>query len=193
MKKNLTNEELALFSGQLSMILHSGISVLEGISILLEDSASDEEKKILESVYGTLEETGDLAEALRAPGVYPEYFIHMAEIGDRSGTLEEVLHSLSSHYEREDAISRSIRDALTYPLVMIGMLAAVLIVLIVQVMPVFRQVFDQLGIEMTGISAAVFRASSVLQGASVFVLALVVIAALGCLIALRSKKAATLC
>ncbi len=148
--KALTNEELSLFSGQLSMILHSGISALEGISILLEDSKDDEEKKILESVYGTLEETGDLAEALRAPKVFPDYFIHMAEIGDRSGTLEEVLRSLSSHYEREDAISRSIRDALTYPLVMIGMLAAVLIVLIVQVMPVFRQVFDQLGIEMSG-------------------------------------------
>ena len=59
--KALTNEELSLFSGQLSMILHSGISVLEGISILLEDSSDSEEKKILSSVYGRLEETGDLA------------------------------------------------------------------------------------------------------------------------------------
>lgn len=188
MKKNLTNEELALFSGQLSMILHSGISALEGISILLEDSSNDEEKKILESVYSTLEETGDLAEALRAPGVYPEYFIHMAEIGDRSGTLEEVLQSLSSHYEREDAISRSIRDALTYPLVMIGMLAAVLIVLIVQVMPVFRQVFDQLGIEMSGAANTLLVLGRGMQRYSVVFLAVFLILVLAGFVSLYIPK-----
>lgn len=172
MKKAFTNEELALFSDQLSMILHSGISVLEGISILFEDSTDDEEKKILGAVCTTLEETGDLAEALRTPGVYPEYFIHMAEIGDRSGTLEEVMRSLSSHYDREDAISRSIRDALTYPLVMIGMLAAVLVVLVVHVMPVFHQVFEQLGIEMSGTAETLLTLGRGLQRYSVVFLAL---------------------
>ena len=188
MRQTLTDNELSVFSEQLAMILHSGISALEGVSILRDDAPEGEGKEILSAVYDSLEMSGDLAQALRESAVYPEYFVKMTEIGERSGTLEDVMAALADYYGRQDALMRSIRDALTYPLILLGMLFAVLIVLITQVMPVFREVFDQLGIEMTGISAAVFRASSVLQGASVFVLALVVIAALGCLIALRSKK-----
>lgn len=56
----------------------------------------------------------------------------------------------AAHYEREEALTGSIRDALTYPLIMLGMLSAVLLVLIVKVMPVFDQVFQELGVEMSG-------------------------------------------
>lgn len=173
MKKELSNEELSIFSGQLSMILHSGISTLEGVSILYEDAVGEREKQILETVNNTLQETGELAPALRASEAFPEYMIHMVEIGERSGTLDEVLDSLCAHYEREDAISRSIHDALTYPLVMIGMLFAVLAVLIVRVMPVFHQVFQQLGMELSGAASAFYLLGQSVQRYSVVFLALI--------------------
>lgn len=156
MKQKLTNEELSIFCGQISMILYSGISALEGISILYEDASEEREKQILASVNTVLQETGELSPALRASGAFPEYMIHMTEIGERSGTLDDVMDSLSSHYEREDAISRRIHDALTYPMIMIFMLFAVLTVLIVQVMPVFHQVFRQLGMELSGAANAFY-------------------------------------
>ena len=57
----------------------------------------------------------------------------------------------------------NIRNALTYPLILLGMLFAILLVLVTQVMPVFEKVFSQLGIEMTGVTSAVFRLTHVLQ------------------------------
>lgn len=193
MKNLLTDNELAFFSGQLAMILHSGISVLEGISILREDMQESDSgtafaKEVLDTVYNSLEETGSLPDALTAGGVFPDYFIKMAEIGDRSGTLEDVMASLSDYYGRQDALMRSIRDALVYPLILLGMLFAVLIVLMTQVMPVFEKVFDQLGIEMTGISSFVFRISNVMQYVSIVLLILLAGAAVGCLAALRTQK-----
>lgn len=188
MKQTLTNSELSVFAQQLAMILHSGISVLEGVSILRDDTPEGQGRDILSGIYESLEMTGDLAQALRASEVYPEYFIKMTEIGERSGTLEDVMDSLSGHYSRQDALMRSIREALVYPVVLLGMLLAVLIVLMTQVMPVFEQVFEQLGIEITGISGAVFRIGNVLQGVSVALLVLLAAGALGCLIALRTRK-----
>lgn len=187
--KTLTDSELSAFSGQLAMILHSGISVLEGVSIIREDLPEGEGRQILNQVYESLEETGELAQSLEKSGVYPDYFLKMTEIGERSGTLEEIMTSLSSYYERQHFLIRSIRDALTYPLILLGMLFAVLLVLMTQVMPVFRQVFEQLGVEVTGLTKTVFNLSTILQNSAIFVLILVVLLLLCCIPALRSETA----
>ena len=188
MKQLMTDGELSVFSGQLAMILHSGISTLEGIEILKEDAVSKEAGEILGSINEALEQTGDLAEAFRTSGVFPEYFIKMTEIGERSGTLEDVMDGLSSYYSRQDSLARSIRDALTYPLILLAMLFGVLLVLMTQVMPVFREVFDQLGIELTGVSGTVFTVSSFLQHGSAVLLVLVIGLAAVCFFALRTDR-----
>lgn len=188
MKQTLTDSELSFFSGQLAMILHSGISTLEGISILKEDTQPEEGQQILSSIYEALEMTGDFAHSLRESGAFPEYFLKMTEIGEKSGTLEEVMESLSEYYHRQHTLFRSIRDALTYPLILLGMLLAVLIVLMTQVMPVFEEVFEQLGIEVVGITGTVFRIGAIMQKSAVSVLVLVVVIVLACILALKTEK-----
>ena len=178
MKKCLNNTELSFFCEQLSLILHSGISALEGISIMKEDAKTKEAEEILAVINDHLEETGLLHEALKASGVFPAYLIHMTEIGERSGTLDEVMSALALHYQREEEISRGIRDALTYPLIMLSMLLVVLVVLVVRVMPIFAQVFYQLGAEMDGISGSILSLGTALERyAAVFIALLLILAA----------------
>lgn len=188
MTKPLTEPELAALARQLAMLLHSGISTLEGISILRDDAASDDGRGLLTAVYEQLETTGELAASMRETELFPEYFLKMTEIGERSGTLEEVMASLADHYERQNTMMRSIRDSLTYPMILIGMLSAVLVVLITQVMPVFEKVFAQLGLEMSGVSALVFRIGHLMQGASAGVIIVLIALVLGCMIGIRSPK-----
>lgn len=188
MKKTLTDSELSVFAGQLALILHSGISSLEGISILRDDNPSEEGKQILSAVYESLELTGDLAQSLRESGVYPEYFLKMTELGERSGTLEEVMDSLSTYYDRQHTLLTGIKDALTYPLILLGMLLAILIVLLTQVMPVFEEVYLQLGIQIGGAASSVFLIGSLLQKAAFVILLLIIAAVFFCFIALRTGK-----
>lgn len=190
MKNLLTDSELSAFAEQLAMILHSGISTVEGVLIMRDDTPPGPGKDILDEVYQSLEETGDLSEALQKTEVFPEYFIRMTQIAERSGTLEDVMTSLSAYYSRQSMLMRSIRDALTYPLILLTMLFAVLIVLMTQVMPVFREVFNQLGIEMTGISATVFRISGAVQRVSAVLLVAVVLLVIASLVMLRTGKGA---
>lgn len=150
--KPFTNMELSSFCGQTALILRSGISSMEGLTIMLEDASSDEETEILEILLSGMQETGSFFQALKSADVYPSYMLHMIQIGEETGTLDEVMEALQKHYEREESISKSIRNSITYPMIMTGMMAVVIIVLLVKVMPIFNQVFIQLGSEMTGFS-----------------------------------------
>lgn len=169
-QKPLSNPEVSAFCGQMAMILKSGISVLEGIDILLEDAQTSEEKALLSGIYESMMETGSLYSSLENTKVFPDYLLQMIKLGEETGTLDEVMDALNRHYSREEAISQSIKNALTYPLVMIGMMLLVVIILMTKVMPVFNQVFRQLGREMDGLSRGVLVLGNTLSKyASVFI------------------------
>lgn len=175
--KPFSNLELSSFCGQMALILRSGISAMEGVSIMLEDTEGGDEKIILEQLLLDMQETGSLHHALESTRIFPAYLLHMAEIGEETGTLDEVMRALQVHYEREDSISKSIRSSITYPLIMTGMMAVVVIVLLVKVMPIFNQVFIQLGTEMTGFSRMLMNVGTVISRYSVvFIVLLLVIA-----------------
>ena len=178
-EKPFTNMEISAFCGQIALILKSGISSLEGITIMLEDTASAGEKDILQAILDHMQETGSMYQALENTRLFPSYMLHMIQIGEETGTLDEVMSALSEHYDREDSIAKSIKNAVTYPLIMAGMMVVVIIVLLVKVMPIFNQVFIQLGTEMTGFSRTLMGIGNAINHYSiVFVAILVVIAAL---------------
>lgn len=162
-KTLLSNMEISSFCSQMAMILQSGISSFEGISMLLEDSSSPAEKIFLQKIHDTLTETGNFTLALESSGVFPDYAIHMTELGEQSGKLDEVMNSLTLYYEREEHISRSIKSAVSYPLLMIGMMTAIVFILLTKVLPVFNQVFAQFGQEMTGFSGSLLHMGTLLS------------------------------
>lgn len=172
--KPFTNIELSSFCGQIALILRAGISSMEGLTIMLEDASSDEETAILEALLANMQETGSFCQALESVRIYPPYMLHMVQIGEETGTLDEVMEALKNHYEREDSISKSIRNSITYPMIMTGMMAVVIIVLLVKVMPIFNQVFIQLGSEMTGFSRMLMNVGTAINRYSVVLIAILI-------------------
>ena len=80
--KPFSDIEISAFCSQIALILKSGISSLEGITIMLEDTSSEEEKKILQQIIDSMQETGSLYLALSESGLFPSYMLHMVEIGE---------------------------------------------------------------------------------------------------------------
>ena len=153
----LTSSEISAFCAQMSMILKSGISLTEGVEIMHDDAGNPAGREILGAILEELEIGAPLHVALTKSGKFPDYMLTMVEIGEAAGRLENVMESLTSYYEREEAISRAVRSAITYPLIMIIMMLAVITILVVQVMPIFNEVFMGLGAQMTGFSLAVMN------------------------------------
>ncbi len=183
--KRLSNLELAEFCNQMSMILHAGVSSLEGLNILLEDAKSEAEKELLTTMISEMENTGYFYNAALATAVFPEYALHMIKLGEETGTLDNIMEALSVHYTREENLAGMIRSSLFYPCIMIAMMALVIIVLLVKVMPVFQQVFQQLGQEMTGFSAGLLAFG---QSLSKYSVAFIVIIAVIILLVIFGRK-----
>lgn len=155
---------------------------------MMEDASAEEEKKILEFILERMQETGNLYDSLSETELFPPYMLHMVEIGEETGTLDEVMEALSNHYDREDAIGKSIKNAVTYPMIMAGMMVAVIIVLLVKVMPIFNQVFVQLGTEMTGFSRMLMELGNAINRYSIALVALLIVIVALILYCTRTKN-----
>lgn len=150
----LNNRELFQFCEQFSIILRSGMSAIEGLTILNDDSQTERGKEILTFLSKDMEESGSLAHAMEQSGAFPASAAAYVRTGEETGCLDEVMKGLSAFYAKEIQITDQIQSAVAYPLVMLGMMTAVIVILLVKVLPVFRQVFRQLGLEMSWISGA---------------------------------------
>lgn len=82
--KPFSNLELSSFCGQIALILRSGISSMEGLTIMLEDADSAEEKKILTALLENMQETGSLYQAMETTEIYPPYMLNMVRIGEET-------------------------------------------------------------------------------------------------------------
>jgi type IV pilus assembly protein PilC len=162
-KKVLSNLELSAFCQQIAMVVNAGLPVYYGVSILKDDAPDEETRALLEQIYIPMEAGQTLHDALDATGVFPDYMLHMIDLGEKTGRLEEVLNSLTDYYEREASIRASIRQAVTYPLVMTILMLAVIVVLIAKVLPAFAQVYEELGSGLTGFALTMMKISNVLN------------------------------
>ena len=163
----LTNNEISFFCGQVALILKAGITPLEGMRILLSDTEDATGKEIISEILNTCQKGDPFYSSLKRTGVFPEYVIYMITIGEESGSLDNVMESLSNYYEREENISQSIKSAVSYPIVMISMMMLVIIVLLTKVLPIFNQVFIQLGSEMNGVSRSLMKIGTSIQNYSI--------------------------
>ena len=187
-QKQLTNQEIAVFSSQIALILHSGITPSEGIAIMNEDNDDKHIKGVLDQIYDDLNIGMPFYEALASTQMFPPYIIHMIKIGETSGKLEEVMNSLAIHYQRAYENSENIKSALSYPCIMIIMMLVVVIVLITKVLPIFNQVFEQLGSSMTGFSKVVLDMGMTLSRYSYIFIGIVIILVLAAFYFYKSEK-----
>ena len=135
--KQLPAIEVSLFCSQAAMILRSGILLYDGMDVLRQSYADTPYSGVMESVCQAVREGSELHGALAAAGAFPQYMVQMVRAGEMTGHLDEVLARLSVYYESEDRLRSEVRSAVTYPLVLVGMLAVVIGILVVRVLPIF--------------------------------------------------------
>lgn len=177
--KQLTNTEISSFCRQTAMIIQAGITPSEGMDILLHDTLDKSGKKLLQNIGLSCKKGDHFYAALGATGVFPAYVIHSIALGEESGNLDTVLISLAQYYDREENITESIKSAVSYPLIMIGMMLLVIVVLIVKVLPIFQQVFTQLGTEMGPFATSLLHIGNILSSYSIVLAVIFFLVVLG--------------
>ncbi len=188
-RKIYSYRELSAFCLQISMLMKAGIALDEGLSVMAEDAGSEEEKKMLLFLSEEVELGEPFFTALEKTQAFPDYVIRMAKLGQQTGTLDQMMESLSVYYEKEYFMMRNIRNALTYPVIMVFMLLVVLFVLFTKVMPVFESVYEQLGAQISPVSKMAMQLGGTFSGVALVVGVVLVILIGGVyLMSLAGKK-----
>jgi len=168
-QKDMTPAELSLFFANLELIYHSGLTPADGFDILKKGSQNDAYTAWLDKLYQGSVAGFALSESLEKAGAIPEYALSMIRIGESTGKLQDTCLSLRDYYKKRDELAQAIRSALVYPLTMVLMVLVVIIVLLVQAMPVFDQVFNQLGLELSGFAGTLLTIGQVLRSSALYI------------------------
>lgn len=160
----LSNEEIASFCLELSLLLHAGVSASDGLALLAEESSA-EHKQLLNSLALQIDDGSTLPQALKDSGRFPVYVCGLLEVGEQSGRTEEALSALAQYYEGRVRLDKRIRSALLYPAVMLLLMLLVIAVLLIKVLPIFNDVYTSLGGSLTGVAGMLLSVGQGLDAA----------------------------
>ena len=157
---SVSTSELTNFCRQFSIMQNTGISILDCLDILRNQHFAAYFRNLLQVIYEDVKSGLLLSDALdKHKKVFPHFFRSMVRVGELSGKMELVFGSLADYYESDKAIKSKVKSALSYPLMLLGMTVGVVILMMLVVVPTFREAMSQMDVEITGITKIVYDLS----------------------------------
>lgn len=161
--KKIKTRDIGVFCRQFVSLLRAGVSVINGLGMLADQTESKVLKEALGNVRTNVEKGDSLAGAMRKEkGAFPGLLINMVEAGEASGSLETALERMATHFDKDAKMKGIVKKALTYPIVLIFVAIAVMIVMLVVVIPSFMGMFEEIDGKMPAITLAVVAMSDFL-------------------------------
>ncbi|NLK89198.1 MAG: type II secretion system F family protein [Clostridiaceae bacterium] len=187
-KYRLESVELAWLCEQIALIQKSGIPLPEGIELLAESADLPGQAGILEALAAEMRKMIPLSEAMEALRSFPEYLIKMVKVGEVSGNLDHVLHSLAEYYTRDAELKRKVRSTLVYPVILLLMMLAIIVLLVVRVLPVFSEILASFGGTMPPLSQGLLSLARFVSQQAIWLIPLIVIVVVGLVLWFRRSK-----
>lgn len=152
--------ELTTFCRQFAIMLNTNIPLLDCLDILKNQPYSTYFKNILQVIYEDVQGGLLMSEALEKHAkVFPDFFRSMVKVGELSGKMDQVFESVANYYEKDVALKRKVKSALSYPMMLLGMTITIVLIMMIFVIPTFKETLAKLEVEVEGLTAVVYNTS----------------------------------
>ncbi len=152
------------FTQQLSTLLGAGQPLDRALQILLELPESEKARRIVERIRDHVRGGAPLSDGLEAePQVFSRLYVNMVRAGEVGGSLDSTLARLAEYLERSKSLKESVINAMIYPVILIVMVFAALLVLLVFVVPQFAPMFQDMGVQLPMITQGVLFVGTTLR------------------------------
>ena len=157
-KKKIKSDTISHFCRQYGIIIASGINSITGLESLAQRSGNKVLSEEINRIVGDLKAGATLADSmLDDKSKFPKLLSAMVATGEATGTLEEVLKSMGSFYEREHRINQKIKNASTYPII-VGIVSFLMLFIFTSfIMPSMMESIIEVGAEMPPISQMIMK------------------------------------
>lgn len=148
--------DLSVFCRQFVSMTKAGVSILESLKMLSEQTENKKLKEATEGVRVNVEKGETLAKSLALyPKVFPSLMINMIAAGESSGSLDTAMERMAIQFEKSAKINAMVKKAMIYPVIVCIVAVAVVVVMLVKVIPSYAVMFDDLGTELPALTIAV--------------------------------------
>ncbi|MFL9924723.1 type II secretion system F family protein [Herbaspirillum lusitanum] len=145
----ISDKQITMFTRQLATMLQSGVALLQAFDIALRGESNPALAQILATVRADVEQGEGLHQAFRKhPQHFDTLFCNLLESAEQAGMLDDMLTRLAEHKEKSLALKRRIRAALTYPAAVVAVAMAITAIIMLWVVPAFKQIFASFGAEL---------------------------------------------
>ena len=159
--KKLKAEEISTFCREISSMLGAGVSLVRAMNIITNRDLSPKLKYAFTEVSTSIKRGIALSDAMELLGrTFPPMLINMVKAGEASGRLDETMLKMADHYEKDHRLTKSVKGALTYPMILGILTVLVAVGLMTFVVPMFADVFE--GMELPAITKVVMGKSNAL-------------------------------
>lgn len=188
--KNITlsnSEKLGLISNFATM-LAAGISILEVVDSLLEDSKGNQ-KKILDTLRADLSQGYHISTSFeKFPKVFDKIIVNLIKASEEAGTLDVTLRDLKETIKKEADFRDKIKGALTYPVLVFIVFIGVLLMMLIVVVPKISSVFMRLNVPLPLPTKMLIFASNLLVQQTIFIVPAIIITVAGIILIYRTEK-----
>jgi type IV pilus assembly protein PilC len=161
--------EVVIFTRQFATMINSGLPLVQSLTILAEQTENKRFAAIITAVLNDIQAGQTLADAMRRhPKVFTELYGNMVAAGEAGGILDIILNRLAIFLEKNDALVRKIKGAMTYPGVMLTVVVGATTILLWKVVPVFASIFTDAGMALPTPTRVVLSLSQFLQNYILF-------------------------
>jgi len=139
-------KEVAMFTRQFATMVDSGLSISRSLAVLANQVENKFLAQKLRAIRDDVEAGSSLSAAMaKYPKVFDNLYVSMVQAGEVGGSIDVVLKGTADQLEKSVELSRKIRGAMTYPIVVVSVIGTIFIAMMVIIVPIFKKLFKTLG------------------------------------------------
>ena len=161
--KKIPARDMSVFCRQFASILKAGVSVINALEMLAEQTENKKLKEAIVNTQSNVEKGESLSDSMRQYDAFPSILIDMVRAGEASGSLENSLTRMAIQFEKDAKLNGIVKKAMMYPIVLICVMIGVVIVMLTFVIPSFMTMFEDLDSELPVTTKAILAMSNSLK------------------------------
>jgi type IV pilus assembly protein PilC len=155
--------DLSVFCRQFVSMFRAGVSIMETMRLLCDQTDNNKLAKATREVTSQIEKGESLADSLAEhPKIFPKLMVTTIAAGEASGSLDIAFDRMATHFEKSAKTQSLVKRAMIYPIIVAIVAILVVVVMLVGVIPMYEDMFADLGTELPGITKTVVNMSNFL-------------------------------
>ncbi len=167
--------DLAVFTRQFATLISSGMSLIESLVVLERQTANPKFIEIIASVRMDIESGHSLSEGISKHKIFTKLYLSLIRAGETGGVLDESMENLADFLEKDEDIRLQIRNKTAYPKFVLGFAVVITLVIIVFLVPTFKEIYDDLGVQLPAMTRAVIWVGDLFKNIFFYIITIVLI------------------